>query len=219
MGTDARKHTAPASGEAPRRQAINDLSLTVNDIVPVANATERGQIAAQLTDAGFAPSAARPLYVSRADASAGAQLEYTTDGTTWHIAAPYRGLLRYSLPTTSSGFTSTAWSTGLGSIAVAGTAIRVKMSGRVNTDTAGALYTITVRDGSGTGTVLCSLAAMPPAVGGPGQVTWTAEASVPVSPGNHNIFLAGVRTVGAGTPAAGTGSLQPGFNVLIDLDS
>jgi len=78
MAVSARKHTVPAEGETPRFEAINELGASINDIVPVANTTERAQL---LADLGWAPSAARPLYVHRADTSAA--LEYTTDGTNW----------------------------------------------------------------------------------------------------------------------------------------
>jgi hypothetical protein len=83
MAIDARNHIAPADGETPRRQAINDLSLSVNDIRTVVNATDRAQYVSSMTALGFGPSATRPLYVHRQDAVAGANLEVTLDGTTW----------------------------------------------------------------------------------------------------------------------------------------
>lgn len=83
MGTDIRRHTAPLPGETPRRRSINDLSLTVNDIVPVANVTERAELVDDLNAASVGPSASRPLYVDRADAAPGMRLESTIDGTTW----------------------------------------------------------------------------------------------------------------------------------------
>ena len=89
MATSARKHTVPAPLETPRRQAINDALASVNDIVPVANVTERAQL---LADLGWTPSAARPLVISRGDAPSGAQFEYTvgeTSGSTilWRTLA------------------------------------------------------------------------------------------------------------------------------------
>jgi hypothetical protein len=86
MAIDARKHVAPAAGETPRRQVINDLSLSVRDPIPVANTTERAQLVTALTAVGQAPSATNPLFVYRADAPAGARLEMTQDGTTWQIS-------------------------------------------------------------------------------------------------------------------------------------
>lgn len=80
---DARKHDAPAAAETPRRQAINDLSLSIRDVIPVANTTERAQLVSNLTAAGQAPSVSNPLYVHRADARPGLALEYTENGTTW----------------------------------------------------------------------------------------------------------------------------------------
>lgn len=87
MAVSARKHTVPAGGETPRRQAVNDLAASINDIVPVANATERTQLVTDLTAAGVGPSSARPLYVDRADAPAHSSIERTTDGTTWRSVA------------------------------------------------------------------------------------------------------------------------------------
>jgi hypothetical protein len=81
MAVSARKHIVPAAAETSRRQAINDLAASVNDIIPVANATERAQLVADVVAAGHVWP--RPLYVDRADAPAGAKLERTTDGTTW----------------------------------------------------------------------------------------------------------------------------------------
>lgn len=83
VAIDARKHVAPAAAETPRRQALNDLSLSIRDFVPVANATERAQIVADLSAAGTPVSATNPLVVIRADAPVGAPVEISTDGSAW----------------------------------------------------------------------------------------------------------------------------------------
>jgi hypothetical protein len=84
MVVDARKHTVPpGTGVPPARQALLDLSLSLHDVVPVANATERAQLVADLTAAGVGPAADRPLYVHRTDAPAGGELERTVDGQAW----------------------------------------------------------------------------------------------------------------------------------------
>jgi len=88
VATDVRKHLAPIGSETPRRQAFNDLSLSICDLVPVANTTARTQLVSDLTAAGYAPSATHPLYVFRADATAGHETEYTRDGTTWQAVWP-----------------------------------------------------------------------------------------------------------------------------------
>src|SRR5690606_33152768 len=85
---DARKHTAPHNDDTPRRQAINDLSLTVNDIVPVANTTERAQVVADLAAAGFPTGSGRPLYVHRMDAPAGSRLEVNDGGSPFRRVVP-----------------------------------------------------------------------------------------------------------------------------------
>lgn len=81
MATDARGHIAPAPGETPRRQVINDLSLSINDVVVVANATARAAKVVELANAGVPVSTTRPLLVWRSDAAAGAELEVSTNGT------------------------------------------------------------------------------------------------------------------------------------------
>lgn len=89
MAVSPRKHTVPAGGERPERAAINRALASVNDIVPVANTTERAQLVADLTADGQPPTAARPLYVHRADMSAVGGLEYTINGTTWIVVSSY----------------------------------------------------------------------------------------------------------------------------------
>ena len=79
MGTSPRTHTIPLAGETPRRQAIIDGFASVNDIVPVANTTARAQVLADLTAAGQAPTAARPLYVMQTDT----REVWEHNGTTW----------------------------------------------------------------------------------------------------------------------------------------
>lgn len=81
MAVSARKHIVPAAGETPRRAVINDLAASINDIVPVANATARAQLVADVVNVGHAWP--RPLYVDRADAHPARRLEVTIDGATW----------------------------------------------------------------------------------------------------------------------------------------
>lgn len=85
---DARKHSAFGPDETPSRAAFNDLSLSIRDVVPVANTTERAQVLADLTDAGFPPSPSNPLYVHRADAVPARRLE-VNDGSGWRSVAPH----------------------------------------------------------------------------------------------------------------------------------
>lgn len=69
MATDVRKHAGFAAGEKPSRQAFNDLSLTVNDIVPVSGDSERIGLPALLTGQSslYTPTAAKPLWVWQQD--------------------------------------------------------------------------------------------------------------------------------------------------------
>lgn len=83
MATDARKHTVPGAADAPSRQALLDMSLSIRDLVPVATVTARAQLVADLTAIGQAPSATRPLMVYRADAAAGREVEVSVNGDNW----------------------------------------------------------------------------------------------------------------------------------------
>ncbi len=84
MATDAAKHTIPAGTDGMRRQNLLDLSLSINDIIPVANATERDSVYAALVAAGRVPASA-PVRVDRLDTGL---LERNT-GTGW---GPVSGL-------------------------------------------------------------------------------------------------------------------------------
>lgn len=88
MATDARGHTAPASGETPRRQVINDLSLSIRDPIPVANVTARTAKLAELAalSPAIVPSASNPIFFWRADASPGLALEVADGGTVRAVA-------------------------------------------------------------------------------------------------------------------------------------
>lgn len=83
MATDVRKHKAPIGSETPKRQAFNDLSLSINDLIPVASVSERATLVTNLTSAGYPPSTSKPVVVLRADAPADSNVEMSTDGTTW----------------------------------------------------------------------------------------------------------------------------------------
>lgn len=85
---DPRKHEAFGADETPSRAAFNRLSLSIRDVVPVANTTERGQVLADLTGAGFPPSVSNPLYVHRADANPSERLEVCDNGTAFRRVVP-----------------------------------------------------------------------------------------------------------------------------------
>jgi hypothetical protein len=73
-------------------------SLTGRVIVPVANATARNDLAAQVS-----PSVERPLFVKRGDSGA---LEYTTDGQVWRTVG---GIESFTSPAPTGGtFTASA---------------------------------------------------------------------------------------------------------------
>lgn len=103
MATSPRKHVVPAPGETPRRQVINDLAASINDFVPVANVTERAQLVADLTALDVGPSLARPLYVHRADAPDGFELEVDEGSGFYSVSGGSR--FRYVTPTSSGTLT------------------------------------------------------------------------------------------------------------------
>ena len=84
MSTDARGHEVPAGTDDPGQviAQLEALSLSVRDVVFVANTTERAAAATALS-----PSATDPLYVHRADAPKGKNLEWTADGSTWEAVS------------------------------------------------------------------------------------------------------------------------------------
>jgi hypothetical protein len=100
-----RKHQIQAAGDTPSRAGIMGVFETINDIVMVANTTERATVATDI-----APTAARPLFVWRQDAPTGLKLEVTEDGTNWRriTDAPTAPLVAYGQETVNAGTTGTA---------------------------------------------------------------------------------------------------------------
>lgn len=94
MAQNSRKHTIPAGTETSvRRETIFEtFGNTISDIVPVANATDRGAVVTDLTADGVAPSSSRPLTVLRADADGLHRLEYSYDGS---VFLPASGRLKF----------------------------------------------------------------------------------------------------------------------------
>lgn len=80
MATSDRKHTVPAATDTPSRASLLAAFASINDVVPVADVTERSTAATAI-----APTASRPLFVWRADAAVGKEIEVTEDGTTWRV--------------------------------------------------------------------------------------------------------------------------------------
>ncbi|WP_217183364.1 hypothetical protein [Streptomyces sp. AC495_CC817] len=81
--TNARKHTIPLGTEQSftRLTIFEAFGLSIRDVVPVANLTERAQLVTDLTAKGQEPSATKPLLVHRADAPGLHRIEYTTSAT------------------------------------------------------------------------------------------------------------------------------------------
>ena len=104
MATDAKKHTTIASGETPSRAAIAAAILSMNDIIPVANATEAAQVAVAVAATGQTLTSS-PLVVIRSDAPAGHQIEYTHDPT-GQVWMPASGVLHFASTATRDTWTT-----------------------------------------------------------------------------------------------------------------
>ncbi|MEA1264150.1 hypothetical protein MicroSTF_13995 [Microbacterium sp. STF-2] len=102
---NARKHKIPGGGEQTvnRKMLFEDFGNSIRDIVPVASINERGQLLTALSNAGEAPTPARPLVVLRADARGLHRIEYTTDGTIW---LPASGVLDFQTKALADSFGS-----------------------------------------------------------------------------------------------------------------
>jgi hypothetical protein len=113
MATTASGVTIPGSSPTttaatPLQDHFNNLGKSLNGriIVPVANVAGRASLITALAAEGYTPSTSRPVYVERADAEDGAQIEYTTNGTDW-----------WTLYAGSSAWTSIALDSGLATAA------------------------------------------------------------------------------------------------------
>lgn len=117
---DARKRTIPAGGDpsVSRVTIFEAFGLSINDVVPVVNATERAQVVTDLNAKSQGPTSSRPLIVSRADARGLHRIEYSYDGTAW---LPASGVLTFSsLADATSWATSNASLLTTGDICMAG---------------------------------------------------------------------------------------------------
>lgn len=103
MATDAKKHTTIAPGEAPTRAALAASLLSMNDIVPAANATEQAQLVTALASTPVPVGSSRPLATLRADAAPLHALEYTKDGSVWLSVS---GVLHFASLTTRNSWTT-----------------------------------------------------------------------------------------------------------------
>lgn len=108
MATDVKKHTTFAAGEVPKRSVaggagLTDAILSVNDLVPTANATEQTQVAAGLASTSYPVGPTRPLATTRADARPLHQLEISRDG---NVFVPISGVLSFATVAARDSWTS-----------------------------------------------------------------------------------------------------------------
>ena len=93
MSLDAKKHTTLAAGEAPTRAGLAASILSVNDLVPVASATEQAQVVDALSGSDFPVGASRPLATVRGNARGLHSIEVSRDGS---VFVPASGVLSFS---------------------------------------------------------------------------------------------------------------------------
>lgn len=106
MATDKRGHEVPTGASPARRQSLLDLSLTINDIVLVANETAR---TAKVLD--LAPTSSRPAFVYQLDtAELWVHTASTGAGRPFHPRARY---WRQQRTAQSAVVSTTDWATGL----------------------------------------------------------------------------------------------------------
>lgn len=93
--SNARRHTIPAPTDTTitRDTMFSGFGNSIRDVVPVANATDRAALVADLVTAGEAPSSSKPLVVYRHDAPGLHRLELTYDGAQW---LPASGVLSFA---------------------------------------------------------------------------------------------------------------------------
>jgi hypothetical protein len=113
VSTDVKKHISVAAGEVPARAAIAAAIFSINDIIPVANATEAGQVATAAASAGQVLASA-PITVARADAPGMHRAEISNDGSVWR---PLSSVLHFS----TTGARDT-WTTANSALLTAGDA-------------------------------------------------------------------------------------------------
>ncbi len=116
MATDARNHTVPAAADAPARSALTNMSLSIRDVVYVADTTARAAVVSAMASAGKTIGSAEPLYVHRGDAGAGRELEYSVDGTNFKTVATSALSAPYSIAAGSVTVSISASSTGTAAI-------------------------------------------------------------------------------------------------------
>lgn len=92
MATDARLHSAFSSTEHPSMAGLNALSLSINDVMPVSNATTQVSQAAAVAAAGVS-FATNPLVTIRADAPGLHRIESSYDGL---VFVPASGVLHFA---------------------------------------------------------------------------------------------------------------------------
>ncbi|WP_261165760.1 hypothetical protein [Microbacterium sp. Marseille-Q6965] len=114
MALNSRKHTIPSGADqsVSRATIFESFGNSIHDVIPVANATERAQVVANLTAEGAGPSAANPIVVVRADAPGLHRVEYSYDGSLW---IPGSGTLNFP-----DKDTATAWAAANGSLLIPG---------------------------------------------------------------------------------------------------
>ena len=83
---------------------LRKMMESATTIVPVTNVTARAALVAGLVAAGRPPTSADPVFVRRADAPIGSELEVTADGTTWRVYDTRASTRQWTTVTPAAGW-------------------------------------------------------------------------------------------------------------------
>lgn len=175
---------------------LRRMMASARTIVPVANATERAAVVSALVAAGTPPTAARPLFVYRADAPF--PLEWTEDGTTWQWAGPTSGRGRREAG--QGQITTVVAVTGLSATVKVRGGQRVKVSFLLRTASTAAADVVQVAIAEGA-TPLSIMTFAANAANNAGSTNTISGSTVVENPtaGEHTYSLTIARVVGSGT--------------------
>src|SRR5690606_9654199 len=106
-----------ATNITPQHTVLATMASSIDTILDndtqihrVANTTARAALASSSS-----PTAAKPLFVWRADAPNGRELEYTKNGTVWQYYSSNEDSATYAVPL-GAGFTGAATATRIGTL-------------------------------------------------------------------------------------------------------
>lgn len=89
MPVNAFQHDIPAYGSRPDYSFFKNLSSTIRDIKHVQSVAKRQELVDAIIGQGIPIDADHPIFVYRADAPFGREVEYSADGISWRSIDAY----------------------------------------------------------------------------------------------------------------------------------